>query len=80
MKNKCAGCRKFTLKDHAPMAAAGYGKCLRESATRPRRFLNALFPVVCEHFTPAPDSVVARRLQWLAEQRAAQGLAWEARP
>jgi len=76
MKIQCAGCRLFTLKDHAPMAAAGYGKCLLDGTKRPRRFLNATFLQHCPTFKPAPAAIADRRVHWLAQQRDARGLDW----
>lgn len=64
---QCIDCVHFNLRLYRTMAEQGYGRCNLEQ--RLGRFESAVFPRICPGFVAAPDATVAKRRQWLSEQR-----------
>ncbi|HXE52491.1 MAG TPA: hypothetical protein VN541_05715 [Tepidisphaeraceae bacterium] len=64
---QCIDCAHFDMRKYAAMAREGYGTCGLDHRTG--RFQSAVFPRTCPGFVAAPAAAVAKRRQWLAEQR-----------
>lgn len=60
---QCIDCTRFSLREHAGMAAQGYGHCALETKTG--RFESATFKRHCADFEAARIDVSERRRAWL---------------